>query len=133
MAFQAYYEHMPLRRAQRPVGPDIQIYRRLTFGDLVDFYVLDTRQFRSDQVPNAQRLDPNRTILGAEQERWLLQALAGPTARWNVLAQQVFFSQRDFTAGPEQGFSTDAWDNYPVARNGFATTSSRRAPATRWC
>jgi alkaline phosphatase D len=116
-AFQAYYEHMPLRSAQRPTGPDILIYRRLTFGDLMDFYVLDTRQFRSDQVAPAKRNDPDRTVLGDKQENWLRQALAGPTARWNVLAQQVFFSQRDFTAGPEQGFSDDSWDNYPAARD----------------
>jgi alkaline phosphatase D len=43
--------------------------------------------------------------------------MSGPTARWNVLAQQVVFSQRDFTAGPSQTFSDDSWDNYPVARD----------------
>ncbi|MCI2415853.1 alkaline phosphatase D family protein [Saccharopolyspora sp. K220] len=116
-AFQAYYEHMPLRRAQRPTGPDIRINRRLTFGDLVDVHLLDTRQFRSDQVPADQRADPSRTILGTDQREWLLRGLAGPTARWNVLAQQVFFSQRDFTAGDADSFSDDAWDNYLVERN----------------
>ncbi|SFB52928.1 alkaline phosphatase D [Amycolatopsis marina] len=116
-AFQAYYEHMPLRRTQRPNGPDVQIYRRLTFGDLMDFYLLDTRQYRSDQVGDARRTDPSRTILGDEQKSWLRQAVAGPTARWNVLAQQVFFSQRDFVAGPETNFSNDAWDGYFVERN----------------
>jgi len=116
-AFQAYYEHMPLRRSAMPRGIDIQLYRRVTFGDLADFHVLDTRQYRSDQVDNAQRADPARTILGTEQEAWLRQAVAGPTARWNVLAQQVFFSQRDFTAGPGTNFSDDAWDGYVVERN----------------
>lgn len=115
-AFRAYYEHMPLRRAQRPNGPDIQIYRRLTFGDLMDFHVLDTRQFRDDQN-QAARLDPNRTILGARQRDWLFRAIGGRTARWNVLAQQVFFSQRDSTPGPARGFSDDAWDNYVAERN----------------
>lgn len=116
-AFQAYYEHMPVRRAQRPTGPALQIHRRLTFGDLLDFYVLDTRQYRSDQVPQARRAEPGRTMLGEQQERWLTSALAGPTARWNVLAQQVVFSQRDFTSGPEQTFNDDSWDDYLVARN----------------
>ena len=116
-AFQAYYEHMPLRRAQRPNGPDVQIYRRLTFGDLMDFYLLDTRQYRSDQVGDAKRADPARSILGAEQKYWLRQAVAGQTARWNVLAQQVFFAQRDFVAGPGTNFSNDAWDGYLVERN----------------
>ncbi|MBA8823843.1 alkaline phosphatase D [Saccharopolyspora lacisalsi] len=116
-AFQAYYEHMPLRRAQRPNGPDVQLHRRLTFGDLMDFYLLDTRQYRSDQVGDAHHADPDRTILGDEQKSWLRQAVAGQTARWNVLAQQVFFSQRDFVAGSETNFSNDAWDGYRVERN----------------
>ncbi|KDN22100.1 alkaline phosphatase D family protein [Amycolatopsis rifamycinica] len=117
-AFQAYYEHMPLRRAQRPSGPGIRINRRLTFGDLADVHLLDTRQFRDDQeVTPEERLDPARTILGSAQRDWLLRNLAGRTARWNILAQQVFFSARDFTAGPETSFSDDAWDSYPVERD----------------
>ncbi|MEV5297198.1 alkaline phosphatase D family protein [Amycolatopsis methanolica] len=116
-AFQAYWEHMPLRRAQRPSGPDIRIFRRLTFGDLVDVHLLDTRQYRDDQVAGDARLDSSRTILGAQQKEWLLRNLSGPTARWNVLAQQVFFSQRDFTSGTADSFSDDAWDNYYVERN----------------
>jgi alkaline phosphatase D len=115
-AFQAYYEHMPLRRSSIPRGIDIQLYRRLTFGDLLDIHVLDTRQYRSDQ-DQALRLEPTRTILGDEQEQWLRANLAGPTARWNALAQQVFFSQRDFTAGDADSFSDDAWDNYVSDRD----------------
>ncbi len=47
----------------------------------------------------------------------MLANLSGRTARWNALAQQVFFSQRDFTAGPEDRFSDDAWDNYKPERD----------------
>jgi alkaline phosphatase D len=116
-AFQAYWEHMPLRRAQRPDGPDIRIHRQLTFGDLVDLHLLDTRQYRDDQeVPPDQVQDPNRTMLGGQQREWLFGNLAGSTARWNVLAQQVFFSKRDFAAGDAESVSDDAWDNYPVER-----------------
>ncbi|MEJ7719302.1 MAG: alkaline phosphatase D family protein [Ilumatobacteraceae bacterium] len=89
-----------------------------TFGDLLDVHVLDTRQYRSDQ-DQTRRLDPSRTILGDEQERWLLANLAGPTARWNALAQQVFFSEREFTAGPAESYSDDAWDNYVPERDGL--------------
>ncbi|WP_435155399.1 alkaline phosphatase D family protein [Amycolatopsis sacchari] len=100
-AFQAYYEHLPLRRAQRPTGPDIRIHRRLTFGDLVDFHVLDTRQYRS----------PAHTMLGPPQKDWLFHNLAGPTARWNVLAQQVFFTPL------RPGASADTWYGCPAERN----------------
>ena len=116
-AFQAYYEHLPLRLSSLPDGIDMQLYRRLTFGDLVDLHVLDTRQYRSDQ--GGARKDPARTMLGDEQEAWLRAALAGPTARWNVLAQQVFFSQRDLTLGSGKSYSGDAWDGYVAERDGL--------------
>ncbi|MBD2018750.1 alkaline phosphatase D family protein, partial [Leptolyngbya sp. FACHB-36] len=48
-AYQAYYEHMPLRRSSRPQGANLQLYRRFSFGDLAEFNVLDTRQYRSKQ------------------------------------------------------------------------------------
>ncbi|MDQ3611920.1 MAG: alkaline phosphatase D family protein [Actinomycetota bacterium] len=123
-AFQAYYEHMPLRRASRPTGIDLQLYRRLAFGDLASFNVLDTRQYRSDQpcddrsvVGCDERLDPARTLTGEEQERWLLDGLGASRATWNVLAQQVFFAQRDFNTDDTQRFSTDAWDGYAANRD----------------
>lgn len=48
-AYQAYYEHMPLRSSARPRGVHMQLYRTLPLGRLADFYVLDTRQYRDDQ------------------------------------------------------------------------------------
>ena len=116
-AFQAYYEHMPLRSAQRPDGSDLQLFRRLSYGDLVDLYLLDTRQYRSVQVEDGERDDPERTLLGQRQREWLLDGLANSGSRWNILAQQVFFSQRDFVDGAETNFSNDAWDNYRVERD----------------
>ena len=115
-AFQAYYEHMPLRRTSLPRGVEMELYRRATFGDLLDVHLLDTRQYRSDQ-DQRRRLDPRRSILGRAQERWLLESLAGPTARWNALAQQVFFSQQDLDTGPGRAFNDDSWDNYVAERD----------------
>jgi alkaline phosphatase D len=114
-ALRAYYEHMPLRRSSMPRDLDMQLYRRVTFGDLLDVHLLDTRQYRSDQS-QLRRFDPGRTILGDTQRRWLLTNLAGPTARWNALAQQVFFSQRRSTASPDT-FNDDTWDNYAAERD----------------
>jgi alkaline phosphatase D len=123
-AYRAYYEHMPLRRTSVPRGPDMQLYRRLTFGDLAEFNVLDTRQFRDDQAagdgqdpPNPASLDPGRTLTGDAQERWLLDGLAASSATWNVLAQQIFMAQWDFDTGDGQRFSMDSWDGYVGSRN----------------
>ena len=122
-AYQAYYEHMPLRRSSVPSGPDMRLYRRINFGDLVSFNVLDTRQYRDDQAagdgtkpPNPEQADPARTLTGAAQERWLFNNFRTTNARWNVLAQQVFFAQQDRTEGPGQAFSMDSWDGYLGSR-----------------
>jgi len=115
-AYQAYYEHQPLRLSAKPQGPDMRLYRRLTYGRLAEFNVLDTRQYRSDQVPEEVRFASGRTMTGEQQEDWLFDGLAGSGARWNVLAQQVFFGERDFVAGPGTSYSNDAWDNYVPAR-----------------
>ena len=127
-AYQAYYEHMPLRAASFPTGPHMRIYRRLHFGDLVDFTVLDTRQWRSDQACGdglrncPEALDPARTMLGAEQERWLFENLATARARWTVLGQQVYSFARDFVnVNPDARFSMDVWDGYAAARNRLYT------------
>lgn len=134
-AFQAFYEHQPVRLVSKPTGADIKLYRRFAYGDLAEFNLLDTRQYRSDQacgdgrqIGCEDRLDPTRTMLGDEQERWLLDGLTRSQAQWNVLAQQVFFCQRDFEEGPEQRFGMDEWSGYEAARervlDGFRHTSN---------
>lgn len=123
-SYQAYYEHMPLRRASLPRGSSMQLYRRLQFGNLADFSVLDTRQYRTDQpcgdgnkpqCPEALRTDA--TMLGGEQERWFLDGLRRSRARWNVIAQQVMMAKVDRRAGPEQAYAMDQWNGYEVPRN----------------
>ena len=37
-AYQAYYEHLPLRRSSMPSGPSMQLYRRLEYGDLASLH-----------------------------------------------------------------------------------------------
>jgi alkaline phosphatase D len=117
-AYQAYYEHMPLRRTSVPLGPDMQLYRRISYGNLAEFNVLDTRQYRDDQAAgDPERQDPSRTITGEEQEQWLLDGLATSGAIWKVLAQQVFFANRDGDPGEGERYNMDAWDGYLGSRN----------------
>ena len=54
-AYQAFYENMPLRRTSVPTGPNLQLYRKTSFGQLAEFMVLDGRQYRSNQPNNEQR------------------------------------------------------------------------------
>ncbi|RZU52064.1 alkaline phosphatase D [Krasilnikovia cinnamomea] len=116
-AFQAYYEHMPLRRSSLPSGLDMQVYRRLRFGTLASVHVLDTRQYRSDQPGTlAGAQDPTLTMTGADQEHWLTEGLRSSGGTWNLLANQVMWAQNDRRAGPEQVFDYDNWDGYRVQR-----------------
>ncbi len=137
-AYQAYFEHMPLRAASLPYGPRLQLYRRLAFGSLIDFNVLDTRQYRNDQACGhgparncAAASDPARSILGMEQEQWLFEQLATPRARWTVLGQQVPMFARDNgpNAHPDTRFSMDKWDGYTASRQRvFARLLETKAP-----
>jgi alkaline phosphatase D len=142
-AYQAYWEHMPLRRASRPRGPDLDLYRRFRWGRLATFNVLDTRQYRSDQpaacTPDQRdasgycpgALDPDRTILGAEQRDWLLAELATTQARWNVLAQQTGFAPFDREIAPDaRSFGVgDNWDGYVAERQRLIDwIAARRTP-----
>ncbi len=141
-AYQAYYEHMPLRRGAVPLGPHMRLFARVSYGGLAEFHVLDDRQYRSHQVcprPGrggsnvvedcAERLDPRLTLLGEAQEQWLLANLARSGARWNVIAQQTLMAQLDRKVGPGQRFWTDGWDGYPAARRRLLDVLARKKAA----
>lgn len=128
-AYQAWYEHMPWRAARRPEGPNMRIYRNVVLGDLAELRLLDTRQFKDDEdvcapdvaPPNlgarcAPVLDPGRTMLGPDQERWLLEGLRRSHAHWNVLAQTILMAPFDFTPGPGESYYLSGWDGYPANR-----------------
>ncbi len=125
MAFHAWYENMPVRRAQLPRGPAIAAYRTLRYGRLAQINVLDTRQYRDDQPCGdgtkeacPALLNPNAQMLGPDQERWLFDGLARSDTTWNVLAQQVMMMRRDVSTGTGPAlFSMDKWDAYPAARD----------------
>ncbi|MBA2626018.1 MAG: alkaline phosphatase D family protein [Acidimicrobiia bacterium] len=123
-AYRAWYEHTPVR-LEPPSGPDLEMYRRVGFGDLATFHMLDERQYRSDQPCNspidagpacAELDERERTMLGERQERWLLDGLARPAATWDVLANSVILAQVPIPLGEQEFFNFDQWDGYPPAR-----------------
>ena len=133
-AYRAYWEHMPFPKSARPLGPDMRIVSRLDWGALARIHLVDDRQYRDLQVcarPGRggsntvtvadcpALLDPRRTLLGVEQERWLADGwdLSRP---WNLLAQQTLmarFSWQDPALPGRGAYWTDGWDGYAPARN----------------
>jgi alkaline phosphatase D len=126
-AFQAWYEHMPVRRRSFPNGPAIQMYRSARFGTLAELNFLDTRQFRTDQPCGdgyragcAEALSPSAHMVSAEEEAWLLHNLKRRDARWNVVAQQVMMMALDrreqLNAAPGKLLNLDSWAGYEAQR-----------------
>ena len=133
-AYQAFYEHMPLRPSRSlPNGPAMRLYERFAFGDLVEFSMIDGRQYRSREAcyrrPNLggghlesaascpELIDPARSMIGLAQEQWLFDGLARSPARWNVIAQDVLMAQlRETDREGTKGFWTDNWNGYPASR-----------------
>ncbi|PZG05964.1 alkaline phosphatase D family protein, partial [Nonomuraea aridisoli] len=126
-AFRAYYENMPLRRAQRPRGAAARLYRSIRWGEVANLHLLDTRQYRDLYActgrtgtigPDClERFEPNRTILGQEQESWLDGELRNSRATWDLLGQQVFLMEMDWANGPAKGYSNEGWDGYVASRD----------------
>ncbi|MDT0341835.1 alkaline phosphatase D family protein [Streptomyces litchfieldiae] len=106
VAYRALYENAPLALEALPDGPDARLHRRLTVGDLATVNVLDTRQYRSPA---------EGSILGAAQERWLLDGLRRSDATWNVLAQQVAVMH-------VTDDRVDQWDGFPAERRRLLDT-----------
>ena len=134
-AMQAWYEHMPVRRAQFPRPGGLTMYRRLDYGQLFRMHVLDTRSYRNDQLcARPDQLNcrvgdtPDSTILGAPQEAWLADGFNN-AARWNLIAQQVWVMplhdrQPDGTTRPRP--AGDTWNGYPAARARLVKTIGDR-------
>lgn len=131
--YQAFFEAMPIRRARFMNWDRPQLYRRVRYGQLADFFMLDGRQHRSRQpcfdVPTGgkgqittdaactDRVDPSRTFLGFDQERWLYDEWKQAGARWTILGQNLVMGGLRFgDGGPETRYWTDTWDGFPAAR-----------------
>lgn len=126
-----YFEWMPIREAA-----DNKIYRKISYGSLVDLIMLDTRlEGRVKPPVNFDDADiPARTILGTTQYNWLISQLSASTAKWKIIGNQVLFSDMNvgFGAVDPQGqpaitnlaairavenLFIDNWESYPTERN----------------
>ena len=126
-----YFEWMPIREAT-----DNKIYRKISYGNLLDLIMLDTRlEGRVKPPTNFDDADvPARTILGSTQYNWFINQLSTSTAKWKVIGNQVLFSDMNvgFGAVDAQGqpaitnltairavenLFIDNWESYPTERN----------------
>lgn len=132
-AYQAWYEHMPVRGYGAPGDNHFDLRRRIPIGKLIQISLLDGRQFRDSKEICANNdypdygfgnyrercdlvFDDDRSMLGKDQEQWLTSNLVENTSAWNVIASPgpllPFRYQHD---GKELRY-IGAWDIYPANR-----------------
>ena len=87
-AFRAWSEFAPVSRTTATQG---QVYRTISYGPLLDVFVIDMRSFRDPNSPGLQTgpIAPDGGILGTEQARWLVSALARSKATWKVIQSDM--------------------------------------------
>lgn len=111
----AFLDYWPVAT---PDDDPTRLYRRFRWGSLLEVFILDTRQYRSD---NAQPDGPGKTMLGAVQRQWLVDGVGGSDALWKVVVSSVPLS---IPVGRPQ--ERDSWSNasvfgLPQEGTGFAT------------
>ncbi|RAY15251.1 alkaline phosphatase [Actinomadura craniellae] len=130
-AYKAWYEHQPVSRRSLPrKDGSLLLYRRSAWGRLAQLDVLDTRQYRTappcgwGEAPACEAgNDPTKgSMLGATQERWLLDGLRRSEARWNVIATSVMMARLDHDGPTGDIIWHDAWDGYPASRRAITDT-----------
>jgi alkaline phosphatase D len=122
-AYQAWWEHMPVRMERPTASDDFTIYRSLAWGDLANLIMLDGRQYRTNQAcgdavlsldpPCPTAAAPERTMLGDDQEQWLAGEIAATTATWPVIGQQTVMTEIRLNGAI---LNYDQWDGYSPAR-----------------
>ncbi len=135
-AYQAYFEHQPLRIGPEPHAPaHMRLHAQFPWGRLAEIWTLDCRQYRSPQACRDpvrgggrmitqcdERLAPERSMLGAAQEDWLSGGLRASTRPWQLLAQSTQISSTRIPAPIDWAYWNDAWDGYPEARRRLLQT-----------
>ncbi len=77
----AFREFMPMRESPAEAG---RIYRRISYGPLLDVFLLDMRSYRTTNSDTNKAL-----IFGAAQLAWLKRELMRSHATWKVIAADL--------------------------------------------
>ncbi len=136
-AYQAWYEHMPVRGFVGPGANRFDLLRKIQLGNLAQISLLDARQFRDKKDLCRDSMDSKfgfgnyrerckeiikdeRSMLGKEQESWLINNLQNNSTSWNVIASPGPFLPFHFQHGGKDLRYIGAWDAYPANRKRIA-------------
>jgi alkaline phosphatase D len=83
----AFLEYSPMRFNRDESG---RVYRQITYGGLVDVFMLDMRSYRGPNTANLQTAESGETaFLGDAQRRWLKEGLKRSRAMFKIIAADM--------------------------------------------
>lgn len=86
-AKRAFLDYGPTRFNHDEAG---RVYRQISYGPLVDVFLLDMRTYRGPNTANLQTAEsPDTTYLGVAQRRWLKGALKRSAALFKIIAADM--------------------------------------------
>ncbi|HVD74473.1 MAG TPA: alkaline phosphatase D family protein, partial [Xanthobacteraceae bacterium] len=86
-ANRAFHEYMPMRDSIVEPG---RVYRRISYGPLLDIWMLDMRSYRGPNGEDKQEAyGPEAYFLGPAQVAWLKRELVNSRATWKVIASDM--------------------------------------------
>ncbi len=100
MGLAAFRQYNPLVSGPDDAG---RLYRRFRWGRHVELFLLDNRQYRDDKSVADSAA---KTMLGADQRRWLARAVGASTATWKIVVTSVPLS---IPTGWPPGAGRDGW------------------------
>lgn len=96
-AARAFHEYMPIGVTPQEAA---RVYRKVSYGPLLDIFFLDMRTYRGPNGANDQTQEgPETAFLGREQMDWLKRGLTNSRATWKVIAADMPLSILVFDDG----------------------------------
>ena len=144
-AYQAYYEHMPIRHqvGEEAGAGAAHLSPAAVTASWPTSRMLDDRQYRTDNpcgdgeaLRCEEALTGNYTMLGREQEAAGSRAVsASARRRWNFIGQQLLIAELEHTLPgyPDEWYWNDAWDGYPLARQRMLEGVVQQRPLATRC
>ena len=99
---QAFREYWPVKSKEKT-----KLYYTFPWSPLADFFILDTRQFRSEKKDKTGHT-PEATMLGIKQKEWFKKALSKSKSPFKFVISSVPFNTYK---------KTDKWSDYVSERN----------------
>jgi alkaline phosphatase D len=142
-SYRAYFENLPLRaRSRFDAINRMRLYGQSTYGNLVEFTLLDTRQYRPraacaspgkynaemvSRATCAELADKSRSILGSAQERFVNDNFMRGNTKWSILVQPTLFGTLFQKNDKGEGLVyNESWSGFEPARQKIIDAMARR-------